>query len=194
MRVFLAVPPDPAWSDSARGLLDRLRAVLPRAAWTRPESWHLTLAFLGEMTPEAAEQFAGGMEEAFAEAAGGELAAAGSITFPPRGRPRVAGIGFHPGVMRDELGRLAGAGAAAARGLGLPASARPFHPHVTLARIRDAWPRAAVDAFRREADAWRFPPWRVRACVLYRSRLDPGGAVHSPLREWALPVPAEMRA
>jgi 2'-5' RNA ligase len=194
LRVFLAVPPDPEWSDGARALSDRLRAVLPRAAWTRPESWHLTLAFLGEIASEAAEQFAARMEETFTEAAGGELAAAGAITFPPRGRPRVAGIGFRPGAMADELERLAGAGAAAARALGLPASGRDFHPHVTLARIRDPWPRAAVDAFRREADAWRFPTWRVRACVLYRSRLDPGGAVHSPLREWALPAPAEIRA
>jgi 2'-5' RNA ligase len=56
---------------------------------------------------------------------------------------------------------------------------------VTLARIRDPWPQAAVEEFCEAARAWDFPAWRVRSLVLYRSRLDPAGAVHTPLREWA---------
>jgi 2'-5' RNA ligase len=49
VRVFLAVPSDPLWVDSARGLVETLRKDLPRASWTRAESWHVTLLFLGDV-------------------------------------------------------------------------------------------------------------------------------------------------
>ncbi|MFY9552179.1 MAG: hypothetical protein WAU32_13600, partial [Thermoanaerobaculia bacterium] len=57
---------------------------------------------------------------------------------------------------------------------------------LTLARIRDPWPPASVEAFRAEVDGWTFPAWHFAACVLFRSRLDPAGAVHTPARTWEL--------
>ena len=58
MRAFLALPPDPAWTESARGLVAGLQPRLPPASWTRPEAWHLTLKFLGEIPADAAAAFA----------------------------------------------------------------------------------------------------------------------------------------
>jgi 2'-5' RNA ligase len=66
---------------------------------------------------------------------------------------------------------------------------------VTLARIRSPWPREAVEKFRREADAWSLPPFRLSAVVLYESRLGPSGASHIPLRTFSwLPASQEARA
>lgn len=181
MRAFLAVPGDAAWVASAREFTARIRPRLPAAAWTRPESWHLTVRFLGEITEEAADRFS----EAIAPAGGAlveiELPATGPVVFPPRGRPRVLGMGFDAVQAVGEVARAAEQGA---RAIGCADEERPFRPHVTLARLRDAWPAAAVEEYCESARTWAFPSWRVRSVVLYRSRLDAAGAVHSPVREW----------
>ncbi|MFY9550458.1 MAG: 2'-5' RNA ligase family protein, partial [Thermoanaerobaculia bacterium] len=95
MRAFLAVPADPHWVESGRRLLERLRPASPRGSWTRPESWHLTLKFLGEVSEENAGAFAEALEAAgICAARGGELSASGAVAFPPRGHPRVLGVGL----------------------------------------------------------------------------------------------------
>jgi RNA 2',3'-cyclic 3'-phosphodiesterase len=184
MRVFLAVPSEPLWVESARGLVERVRRRLPRAAWTRPESWHLTLKFLGEVESDFVGRFAEAVAPATLETVPGEIQAAAATVFPERGRPRVLGIGFSPSPGVDSISRLASAAGKAANRLGSREESRPFHPHVTLARIRDSWPASAVDDYRREVEAWPFPSWLARSCVLFESRLDPAGAVHTPLHEW----------
>ena len=185
MRAFLAVPPDPAWTARVVDLLGPLRPSMPPASWTRPETWHLTLRFFGDIEPEAAERCA---EETFLAAgrsAGGELPFGGSVAFPPRGRPRVMGLGFARSPGLAELETLAREAEAAARRAGAEPEDRGYHPHVTLARIRSPWPHGAVERFRREADAWDLPPFRLSGVVLYQSRLGPAGATHTPLRTFS---------
>jgi 2'-5' RNA ligase len=169
-----------------RALSERIRPELPRASWTRPESCHLTLKFLGEVTAEQAERFASLLEPSVAACGAGELACAGPLLLPSRGRPRVLGLGFQPGASADRLGELARAAEESARACRIPAESRAWRPHVSLARVREPWPVRAVEAFCNEAASWSFPPWPVRRCVLYQSRLGAGGAVHTPLREWSL--------
>jgi RNA 2',3'-cyclic 3'-phosphodiesterase len=188
MRAFLAVPPDPAWAARVGELAGRLRPSLPAASWTRPETWHLTLRFFAEIASEAAERCA---EETFHAAglpSGGELTSAGSLVFPPRGRSRVLGFGFAPSPAVEVL---AAAAEGAARRAGVAPEERSYHPHVTLARIRSPWPSAAVERFRREADAWELPPFHLGAVVLYESRLGPAGATHTALRTFALVRPSQ---
>lgn len=185
MRAFLAVPPDPAWVEGAGRLAGKLRGSLPKASWTRPEAWHLTLKFLGEVEAEAAERLADDVASIAGEAAAMRLEKGGAVVFPPRGRPRVLGLGFVPSPGVAALESFAAAVEAAARRAGLPADERPFHPHLTLARLRDPWTAAAVEEFRRDVDGWELAPWDARSCVLYESRLEPSGAVHTPLRALA---------
>lgn len=183
MRAFLAVPGDPEWIASAREFGERFRPKLPPASWTRPESWHLTLRFLGEIAEAAASRFAEAIEAAppIPEVT---LSPGGPVVFPPHGRPRVVGVGFAPGTAAGALAEAARTAERAARAIGAEPEDRPYRPHVTLARLREPWNRGALDAFREAARAWPFPDWRVRSIVLYASRLLPSGAVHTPLKEW----------
>jgi 2'-5' RNA ligase len=147
----------------------------------------VTLRFLGEVSAETAERFAAEIDRAVAGARAGALSSAGALLLPGRGRPRVLGIGFADASSAlPALAAVAQAAETAVRRLGGEAQTRAFRPHVTLGRVRRPWPREAVERFAREADSLRFPEWPVRACVLYESRLHPSGAVHTPLREWAL--------
>jgi 2'-5' RNA ligase len=185
IRAFLAVPSDGLWVESARGLVARLEQSLPRASWTKPSSWHLTLKFFERITPGEARAFAAAIEPVTSGAVEGDIAASGAVVFPPRGHARVLGIGFAPSPALDEVTRVAREAEAAARRLGLQEEQRPFHAHVTLARLRSPWPPEAVETYRKEVEAWSFPAWHVRSSVLYESRLLREGAVHSPLEEWS---------
>src|SRR5512141_321195 len=185
VRAFLALPTDPAWAASASEFVASLGCELPRASWTRPSAWHLTIKFLGEAPREALEAFAREIAPGASATVPGDLAPGGATVFPPRGPAKVLGIGFAPSAALDGLATLAAAAEAASRRLSLAREDREFHPHITLARVKDRWPRDPVARYRERAAAWRFPAWRARSCVLYASRLDAAGAVHTPLAEWA---------
>ena len=184
MRVFLAVAGDPVWIESARRLSRDLQVRLPKASWTRPEGWHLTVRFLGEISEGAASRFADQLALAASGLGAGELRAAGPAIFPSPSRPRTIGVAFDLEASEGLLGAVARASETAAREIGCDPVTRPFRPHVTFARLRNPWARTAVDEAASVIRAWAFPPWRVASVVLYRSRLDPAGAVHEPLREW----------
>ena len=97
---------------------------------------------------------------------------------------RVLGLGFARTGWLEDLDGLASTAEREARRLGLKREDRAFHPHVTLARIQTRWRSDAVERFRRAAGEWNLPEFRAQACVLFGSRLGPGGAVHTPLSEW----------
>ena len=185
MRVFLALPRDRMWIESAREFVSRARKNSPDASWTREESWHVTLKFLGEIDAAMAREYAASIAPHALAALAGEMPRGEAVVFPPRGPARVVGVGFGPSPVLESVAELASRAEAAARALGLPSEDRGFHPHVTLARIRRPWPPASVEEFRTEAGSWAFPAWHTRSVVLYESRLGREGATHTPLEEWS---------
>ena len=184
MRVFLAVPSEPMWVDSARGLIDRLRSSLPRASWTRPESWHLTLQFLGDVDAVFVERFIEAMEPTAFETVPGEIQAGPGVVFPEHGRPRVLGVGFFPSPGLESISRLAAAAQEGGGTTGPEDRGPPFHAHVTFARLRDPCRRRRWTNTAARSRPGVFPAWQARSCVVFESRLDPAGAVHVPLHEW----------
>ncbi len=185
IRAFLAVPSDAMWVESARRLVARLRESSPEASWTRPTSWHLTLKFLGDISREQAREFAKAVGPEATATAPSEIQSDQAIIFPPRGPARVLGVGFAASEAVEGIAHLALEAEQAARRLDLSQESRKFRAHVTLARLRRSWPGESVESFRREVEEWSFPPWPVRSCALYESRLDRDGAVHTPIQEWS---------
>ena len=163
-RLFLAVALD---DDARHALAARLAAIasdgLPGKV-VPPGNWHLTLRFLGPTSEVRRDLLLAALEVALDQPSfTARLAGLGA--FP---RPNVATV-LWVGV-DDPAGRLievAEACEAAARTVGFDPEERPFHPHVTLARIR---PPRNVAALVQESE-----PAGVRLAVdavtLYRSRL-----------------------
>jgi 2'-5' RNA ligase len=185
LRAFLAVPADGLWVESVRGLVARLQDSSPRASWTKPGSWHLTLKFFERISSEKAKEFAQAIAPVAMSVVPGEISAGPASVFPPAGPARVLAVGFAPSPALEEILRLAHEAEAVSRRLGFEAERRAYHPHVTLARLRAPWPAAKVEAFRREVEAWPFPAWLARSSVFYESRLEREGAVHIPIEEWS---------
>jgi len=182
VRLFVALDlPEPvvealvAWrAPLVRGAAE-LRAV-PR------EALHVTLAFLG-WKPEAAIAPLGELVEACAAGVGGVAGLAlGEPLWLPRRRPRVLAV-----ALEDRHGQLIAlqerlVARLAADGWHEP-EARPYLPHVTVARVRG---RGAPQAQSRPIaiSGGAGPPalpFDGAAVVLYRSRLSPAGARYEPL-------------
>lgn len=105
----------------------------------RPENIHLSLKFLGEVEESREPELRTALKQAVGTRRPLTLEITGFGVFPDYHRPRVlwAGITPEPGLelLQDGVER-------AFAPLGFPTEARPFRPHVTLARAaRDARPR-----------------------------------------------------
>jgi 2'-5' RNA ligase len=193
-RLFVGVDIPPACRERAAVVRDCLAGRLASdICWTRPDSWHLTLKFLGEVEPGAVEAVVSALGAVECPAFAARLGGCG--TFPPlpatsatsgtgRGRirpPRVLWLGLDRGG--HELVRLAEAVDRALAPLGFAPAATPHHPHLTLGRVRraapDRWAEAlaACDAAHARAGDW--PEFTVDGFILWRSDLMPDGARHT---------------
>ena len=183
MRLFIAalIP------DAVRDALHQAREQLQRAAsdralrWVAPENYHITLLFLGEQDEARLPAIMQAMEAARAGVPPFEIAIRGLGVFPNWNRPNVLWAGVSEGGQP-----LAQVATALERTL-LPApSSKPFHPHITLARImtpcRDAngLKNRLYDAPERFALA-SFGRYELRSISLMQSTLTPDGSVYTEL-------------
>ncbi len=131
MRLFVAViPPRPVVLE-LRAALTTLPHDNPRLRWCRPETWHVTLAFFGEVSEDSLDDLKERLGRAAARNTPMELALAGGGHFG--GRTLWTGVQGE----RDRLGRLAESVNSVARRCHIKVDERPFRPHLTLARVRD---------------------------------------------------------
>ncbi len=184
MRAFLAVP---VGDEEA---LRRLREWLARLEGTpglRPvpaHQLHFTLKFFEELPADRVAAAKEAAARAVASVPSFSLDLAGLGVFPPRGPARVLWIGCAAGGAA--LVSLASAVEREFTFEGFSPEARPFSPHLTLARAKDPRAgRAAVDFASANAD-FDGGVLSVKELVLYGSVLGSSGALHTPLARFPL--------
>lgn len=146
---------------------------------------HLTLAFLGDGPPERVPALAQALAPVAAGSRPFDLVLAGWGAFPDPARPRVVWIGVRDGAA--PLTALAHAVRAAIARVGAPRDDRPFHPHLTVLRVRGPRDLARARALL-DGTVPAPPPRRARidALLLKESTLAPAGPVHRTIGRWAL--------
>lgn len=166
--------PDDLRDDIGR-VVSRLREGLPNASWTRPDTYHMTFAFLGEQDEERLarieEELTGALQSIVPARA--EIGSAG--VFPSASRPRVGWLGARP---PEPIGRISDAVRQGLKTAGVTFDDKPFHPHVTLVRPKTRWTRRDVEQF---VNAWGSLEGHlllVDSVTLFESRLGSGGARH----------------
>jgi len=179
MRLFLAIP----LTDEARhAIVHHLKAHLAHplpGRPVRPELWHLTLRFLGEVDEVGCDRI---IREVDAVARGPAFALrwGGLGAFPRARRANVLWLGLEQGQAEAE--RLAVEVEEAVEAAGFPPEDRPFRSHLTLSRIRpDQDVTAVLEAV--PILGLAMPVGRV---VLYRSHLGPGGPRYEELESFLL--------
>lgn len=188
MRLFVALAPPDSAVEELRSGTSALRRLAPELRWTRPEHWHLTLAFLGEVDSDVVDPLSGGLAQVAARHP--PL----SVSFGGGGRfgHRVLWTRVHGDL--DGLGRLAGSVRATARRSALPIDERPYRPHLTLARATGATDLAPLVE---RLASYVGRPWVATRLYLVHSRLGAGTdgyARYETAADWPLdgsnrPVP-----
>ena len=170
--------------------IKRLREAFPdvAASWNREDNLHLTLKFLGNVPVTKIEELSRAVAAATSQVEPFPLTVNGCGTFPQRGKPNVLWIGVDD--PSSTLLRLHQHLEDNCAGVGLPRDARPFHPHLTIARLRKA------QGARELADSHRNLPFNPQAftvseIVVFKSELLPKGAKHSDLSRHQLQAIAE---
>ena len=183
MRLFIATSfPAEIMADLNRRVTP-LKPKLPPASWVRPEAQHLTFAFLGEREESLVAKLSPQLEETLGTIPRFEAVLRGSGLFPNPRRARVGWVGLDPAEpfietasrIREVLERN-----------DIELDRADFKPHLTLMRIRDKWPPASIEMFERALRDYKSAPFVTSTVTLYSSRLDPSGAVHTPLRSFPL--------
>jgi 2'-5' RNA ligase len=195
-RLFLAVPLSPQVQGLVAKEIASLEAEGWPVRWVQPETAHLTLHFLGEMERERAELVRLAVPAVVATHKPFALRTAALGVFPGFRRPRVLWLGLHGPAHRletlqSDVGR-------ALQELGFSGTDEPYHPHITLGRVRnddgDAvrlrdLPDAVKGRFVAPSGAAVAPPSEpipVREVLLMRSHLGREGARHEPIASFPL--------
>ncbi len=181
IRSFIAIE----LPDELKLELTRLEARLKSSGqtwvkWVDPYSIHLTLKFLGSIPVDRVGEITKGMEEAARVVPPFRLEVRGLGVFPSLGRAQVAWVGVEGEV--DKLGQLQQGIESSLEPLGFTPEARPFTPHLTLARLRNQASSDERRSFGQLVVGTSFEAARaieVGAVSLMKSWLTREGAIYS---------------
>jgi len=181
VRSFMAIPLGTTLREQVLRIQEGLRNELPGVRWSRPETLHLTLRFFGEIAAESLERAAKLVLSVNPLGSPFELPLSGLGAFPTAARPRVLWLGF---AASPPLQNLFAQLEELLSRAGIPREPRPFVPHLTLGRAKGRLPDI-TRLLQQHSETVRgvLPIERI---VIYRSRLLPGGAEHTPLYTFEL--------
>ncbi len=180
MRTFIGIRLADGLRSAVVELCDELRRASVRVKWVEPENVHFTLRFLGETDDVAVPAIAESLKNVVSSVPMFSIELCGVGAFPNVKKPRVLWVGIEPadGPLL-ELKRAVD-GALADHGFS-PEEGRPFHPHVTLGRVKDS--RVAnvlTEPLCRAADT-ALGVMEVRDVAFIRSTLSPRGPQYTDL-------------
>ena len=186
MRVFCAViPPDRATLD-LDDFLDTRRddPSARRLGWSRPDQWHLTLAFMGSARPDAVDALVERLASGPLDLPAPALQIRGGGAFPVVERAKVLYASVAGDL--DALGRLSERVRTAAAVSGCSPDGRAFVPHLTLARSRQP-----IEATRwvRVLETYAGPTFAADRVAVVESHLGGGRPRHEVLAELPLGEP-----
>ncbi len=178
MRLFVAIELPNEIKAQLASLQKELRQAQAEVSWTKPENLHLTLKFLGEVSSERVKL----IEQACLEATRGckplLLTTQETGFFPNARRPRVVWAGLQ-GDSAD-LQALHKSLEAQLATLGFAREEKPFHPHLTLGRVKTM---KNIQQLVSRTEAYQLPllAFTVSELVLMQSQLHPSGSIYTPL-------------
>jgi len=165
--------------EVSRNLQERLAGLPVR--WVPVRNIHVTLKFLGDVSIKNLEVLKKLLETETRNHSPFEMSVGDLGAFPSERRPRVLWVGVEAPPELSAIQR--GIESETAR-LGYAPEDRPFSPHLTLGRIGR---NANSNDLRRVGETLKtsqvgfLGATRIQAIHLYRSDLQPGGAVYTQL-------------
>lgn len=173
-RLFVAVWLQQEWVEAAARLQESLRSLVPAdgVRWVHPQRMHVTLAFLGEVSPRGRQQAISALRRALEDRPAFPVGWGNLGAFPNWRRPQVLWVGIGKGAA--QLADLAARVRDALHQEGLWFDPKPFRAHITLARLARSLPPQVVRDLEKVSLPQPGEQW-VSEALLVSSRLGPGG-------------------
>ncbi|MEW6287484.1 MAG: RNA 2',3'-cyclic phosphodiesterase [Chloroflexota bacterium] len=182
LRTFIAADIPPTLQQTMQSHVDRLRRSLgDLVRWVPVSNIHLTLKFLGEVSPASVEILTQILRAEADSCPSFDITIGGLGSFPNSKRARVLWVGIQAPAELEALQR--GIEAACAR-LGYESDPRPFSPHLTIGRVKERIAHADQQKIRQALEEITIDSLgtaRVDSIHLYKSDLKPGGSVYTKL-------------
>ncbi len=188
MRLFVACEVAAPVKTAAAALIEELAqrasrlAPSSRITWLTADRLHVTVRFIGFVDDTRAAAIRAALSGELPVSAF-DLVVSGVGAFPPKGPPRVLWAGLTVGT--DRLVDVERHVSIVLADLGIAAEARPYAPHLTLARVRDA-AGLRTAALLEGVSGALLGTTRVAAITLFESRLSSKGPTYVALQRMAL--------
>jgi len=176
MRLFIGLHPPPAIREE----LAALAIGMPGARWLAADNIHLTLRFLGEVSPADAEDLDAALRALKAAPAPVHLQGIGTF-----GQGRKVNTVWVAAARDPALLHLRDRVEAAVQRAGFAPEGRKFVPHVTLARLKAPDP-TRLEGFIAAHNDRAFAPFTAEAVTLFESHLTRAGAEYEVCETYPL--------
>ncbi len=181
MRIFIAIEIPDAIKKAILRQQDILSNLLPQVRFIEASSWHITLAFIGEITCSQLQQTLQATQIAARQCHPAELALGNISCFGPVKQPRV--IFIETTGQTQQLAAIHQTLAQALQDVGVAYDRKAFAPHITLARNSRPLP---ADWYAESAKAAnglpQAPHFRAEELVVMQSELRASGAKYTPVQ------------
>jgi 2'-5' RNA ligase len=184
-RIFCAIELPATVRELVLRRIASLKEAVPdaHASWAREANLHLTLKFLGEVPQSSVKDFSNAVSRAVAAVTLFSIRLEQTGAFPRHGQPRVLWIGINDPT--GKLGELHARLEEESAHVGFAKEARPFHPHLTVARLRKPLHARTLAAAHKEME---FQPVEIAVSELLviRSELSSEGSKYTVVSRHAL--------
>jgi 2'-5' RNA ligase len=156
-----------------KGLVSICHGLPAGTRWTPPEQLHLTLRFIGEVNDQLCVLIKSKLANLHFNPFSLQIQGLGH--FPPRRQPKILWAGVAENL---ELCQLQSRIERCLVELGLVPENRPFHPHLTIARLPLTLSPQALSTYLAQNNQTTSAPFLVDTFHLYSSLLTREGALH----------------
>jgi len=187
VRTFVAIKLTPEIISNIGRVQEELKRTDAQVKWVEPDNIHLTLKFLGHITPEDLEKVKITTRAILKPFASFEISIAGLGAFPQIEYPRVIWLGINKG--KEELGKMVSNLEERLARIGFAKGKRPFSPHLTLGRVKSSKGKRKLVGILTTTEASNLGNMRVTRISIMKSELKPQGPIYTSLEEIVLQEP-----
>jgi 2'-5' RNA ligase len=145
-----------------------------------PQNIHMTIRFLGDITPNMAKKVFEEMQKVQFTPFDAQINGLG--VFPDLRYPRVVWVGITEGA--DQLKNVFSRLEPRFRSLGFIPDSKGFSPHLTIARVKSGKNKTQLAEFVTKNASYDFGSVKAECLRLKRSDLTPRGPIYSTLMEF----------
>ncbi|MGQ9508237.1 MAG: RNA 2',3'-cyclic phosphodiesterase [Thermodesulfobacteriota bacterium] len=181
LRTFLAIELPTAIHKRLEEIQRELKESEADVRWVDPKKIHLTLKFFGYIEEKDIEPIVESIGKSLQKISPFFLRVKGIGGFPNLKNPRILWVGLEDssGILsslqiqlEEEFERI-----------GFRHEDRPFHPHLTLGRMKSNRGRNELIEKMERLKGKDFGKFQVEKVILYKSDLRPTGPLYTPLKE-----------